>query len=126
MDYVIEVKLSCSLLKHVEIAAKSLGVSTNDYLQEALREKIDRWVRNEGNEGASCNKFDCVPSSAKLPDELLSQSERAAASLGLSANDFLQQALQEKVNRRSQDLAHKKEMERIVEHLFEKNDDLYR
>ncbi len=126
MDYIIKVSVPNELLNQAERAAASLGMSANDYLQEALREKVERWVWDKVAEEVICNNSDCVPSRAKLPDELLSQAERAAASLGLSVDDFLHQALQEKVNRLSQDLAHHEEMERIMEHLFEKNGDLYR
>ena len=126
MDYVIEVKLPSVLLNQAERAAKSLETSANDYLQDALREKVDRWIRNQTDETASYSKLDCVPCSAKLPDELLSQAERAAASLGLSVDDFLHQALQEKVNHLPQDVAHKKERDRAIEHIFEKNGELFR
>jgi predicted HicB family RNase H-like nuclease len=126
MDYIINVRVPTELLHQAKHAAASLGMADNYYLQETLREKVARWVRDEVAEAMICDKVDFVSSRAKLPDELLSQSERAAASLGLSVEEFLQQALQEKVNRQSQDLARKQEIERITEHLFAKNADLYR
>jgi len=126
MDYVIEIKLPDALLEQVQLAARSLELSASEYLQTALREKVDRWIHHESSGEATYDQADCVLSSAVLPDELLSQSERAAADLGVSAADFLRQALQEKVSRWSQDLAHKNEMDRLTEYLLEKNSDLYR
>lgn len=126
MDFVIEMNLPSVLLNEVEAAAKRLEMSPNLYLQEALHEKIACWLRNQNNGAVSSNLSKTVSSRAMLPDELLGQVERAAVSFGLSVDEFLLQALQEKVNRLPQDAAHKEEMARIVEHLFEKNGELYR
>ena len=126
MDYVIELRLPSELLSQAQSAAKSLETSANGYLQEALHEKVDSWIRNEKTTAIGYDQFDRVPCSAKLSDELLAQAERAAADFGLSVDEFLLQALQEKVNRLSQDVAHKKEMDRAIEHIFEKNGELFR
>jgi predicted HicB family RNase H-like nuclease len=126
MDYVITVKIPDRLLRQVEMAAKSLNVSANDYLKAALHEKIGRWIHNESSQSADFSEADCMLSSAQLPDELLSQTERAAASYGLSVDEFLHQALREKVMRLSDDIVHKEKMDSIVKHLFETRGELYR
>jgi predicted HicB family RNase H-like nuclease len=126
MNYIIEVKLPSTLLNHVVVAAKSLDLSTSDYVQRALLEKVKRWIHNECSEEVSYSEFDCITGSMKLSDELLGQVERAAKSLGLSVDDFLYQALQEKVNRLPQDIVHKGKMDRAIEHVFKKNGELFR
>lgn len=62
----------------------------------------------------------------KLPDELLNQAERAAASLGMSADEYLRIALQEKVNRWAQDEARQQEFDRITKELMEKHGEVFR
>ncbi|MDQ3010785.1 MAG: hypothetical protein M3X11_08805 [Acidobacteriota bacterium] len=61
----------------------------------------------------------------KLPDELLSQTERAAASLGLSAEDYLRIALEEKVRRWAEDLDHQQEFDRIAKDILERRKDVF-
>ncbi len=126
MEYVIEMNLPSGLPNQVEAAAKSLEMSANSYLQQALHEKIGQWIDNQPSQEISYGQSEGAPSRAMLPDELLAQTERAAADFGLSVHFFLHQALQEKVNRLSQDVAHKEEMDRAIEHIFEKNGDLFR
>lgn len=62
----------------------------------------------------------------RLPETLLDQAERAAASLGLSANEYLRIALQEKVSRWAKDEDHKKFMDAAMEHVMDKNHTLFR
>lgn len=62
----------------------------------------------------------------KLPDELLSQAERAAASLGLSSEDYLRIALEEKVRRWAEDLDHQQKFDRLAKDILERRKDLFR
>jgi len=62
----------------------------------------------------------------KLPDELLNQAERAAASLGMAAEEYLRVALEEKVRRWPQDVERKQEFDRIAADLFERHQELFR
>lgn len=126
MEYLINASLSNNLLNQVEDAAVTLKMSANSYLREALREKIGQWIDNEPGKEIHCDQSDGVTTRAMLPDELLGQVERAAADFGLSVDEFLQQALQEKVSRLSQDITYKEEMDRAIEYIFEKNGDLFR
>ena len=126
MEYVIEMNLPSVLLNQVEAAAKSLEMSANSYLQQALHEKIGQWINNQSNQETSYGQSEGVPSRAMLPDELLGQVERAASDFGLSVEGFLHQALQEKATRLPQDIIHKEKMDRAIEHIFEKNGELFR
>ena len=62
----------------------------------------------------------------KLPDDLLNQAERAATSLGLSAEDYLRIALEEKVRRWAEDFEGKQEFERIVKDIFDRRQEMFR
>ena len=61
----------------------------------------------------------------KLSDELLNQAERAAASLGLSADDYLRIALEEKVSRWVKDLEDKEEFDRLMKHILEERHEVF-
>jgi predicted HicB family RNase H-like nuclease len=126
MDYLINLKIPSALFSQVQSAAKSLEISANSYLQQALHEKIGQWIDNQPSRKTKYDPSEGVPSRAMLPDELLAQTERAAADFGLSVDEFLHQALQEKVRRLPEDIAHKEEMDRAIEHILEKNGDLFR
>ncbi|NOT58700.1 MAG: hypothetical protein HOP19_00575 [Acidobacteria bacterium] len=125
MKYVIETKLPTELLNQTERAARSLSLATNDYLQQALHEKVGQWIDNQLSQESRLSSSDGVPVRTMLSEELMGQVERAAADFGLSADDFLHQALQEKVTRLPQDITHKEEMDRAIEHIFEKNGELF-
>jgi antitoxin component of RelBE/YafQ-DinJ toxin-antitoxin module len=64
--------------------------------------------------------------SVRLPETLSDQAERAAASLGLSADEYLRIALQEKVSRWVADEEHKEFMDTAMKHVMEKNQTLFR
>jgi hypothetical protein len=61
-----------------------------------------------------------------MPDELLNQAERAAASLGLSADTYLRIALEEKLRRRSEDEDRQLMVDAQMECLLKKRGELYR
>ncbi len=62
----------------------------------------------------------------KLPDNLLNQAERAAASLGLSAEDYLRIALEEKVRRWADDEERQQKMDAVMENILDKRHELFR
>ena len=62
----------------------------------------------------------------KLPDHLLDQAERAAASLGLSAEDYLRIALEEKVRRWADDEERQQKMDAIMEDIMDRHHELFR
>lgn len=61
----------------------------------------------------------------KLPDNLLNQAERAAASLGLSAEDYLRIALEEKVSRWADDVERQEKMDAITKRVMDKHQNLF-
>ena len=62
----------------------------------------------------------------KLPDNLLNQAERAAASLGMSADDYLRIALEEKVRRWAADEERQQMMDAGMKDLLVKRHEVYR
>jgi hypothetical protein len=62
----------------------------------------------------------------ELPDNLLNQAERAAASLGLSAEEYLRIALEEKVRRWADDEEHQQKMDEVMERIMDERHGLFR
>ncbi|MBI1762608.1 MAG: hypothetical protein HYR56_14335 [Acidobacteria bacterium] len=62
----------------------------------------------------------------RMPDELLNQAERAATSLGLSADDYLRIALAEKVSRWAADEEAQQLMDARMRYLWDKRGEVYR
>ncbi len=62
----------------------------------------------------------------KLPDNLLNQVERAAASLDLSPEEYLRIALEEKVRRWAEDFEGKQEFERIAADILERHQEAFK
>jgi hypothetical protein len=62
----------------------------------------------------------------KLPDDLLTQAGRAAASLRLAAEDYLRIALEEKVKRWAEDVENKQEIERIAKDILDRRQEVFR
>lgn len=61
----------------------------------------------------------------RMSDELLNQAKHAAASLGISAADYLRVALLEKVERWASDETGQKESVRIAKYLMEQRREVY-
>ena len=64
--------------------------------------------------------------SVKLSEELIGQVERAAKSLHMTPEKYLEQALQEKLARWTKDFERAAQFDAIVEHIMEKNHEAFR
>ena len=62
----------------------------------------------------------------KLPDNLLNQAERAAASLGLSAEDYLRITLEEKVRRWADDEEDQQKIDALMQYIMDKRQEPFR
>jgi len=62
----------------------------------------------------------------KLPDNLLNQVGRAAASLELSPEEYLRIALEEKVRRWAEDSEGKQDFERIATDILERRQEAFK